>query len=243
MQKNGKLRREGQREKGQRSGGRVGRSQSNPSEADSRTQKEFVLAALDRFERQLTGYAVRMYGGDLHSARDAVQHSFMQLCKQDPTEIQSRLAPWLYSVCRNRILDDLKSKTRSATETFDDSETVDTNAQDPAKRLEVEDCLKTLQKLIRFLNRSEREVIELWSRGLTTNEIAEVLKKKPATVRVNLHRAIKRLKQHPNISNWLERATGQLVRPDEKPVNDTHNLAPSSKCNEVSTSTISGEQS
>ena len=235
MQKNGKLRREGQH----------GRGQTDPSiGSEPQSKKHFLLAALDRYERPLVGYAVRMYGGDLHSARDAVQHCFMQLCKQSPTEIEPRLAPWLYTVCRNRIIDDLKSKTRSATESFDDFDAVDANAHDPAKQLEVEDCLQTLQKLIRFLNRSEREVVELWSRGLSANEIAEVLDKKPATVRVNLHRAIKRLKQHPNISTWLERATGQIVRPDDEPDSKVSDrLAPSSKCNEVSTSTITGERS
>ena len=65
-----------------------------------------------------------------------------------------------------------------------------------------------------------------------------MLKQKPATVRVNLHRAIKKLKQHPDIANWLERATGQVVRPDVEPTN----FGSASNCSDPTTPTITGER-
>ena len=203
------------------------------------TQKEFVLDALERHEQPLTAYAVRLLNGDLHAARDVVQHTFMQLCKQPSGKVEPKLAPWLYTVCRNRIFDELKSKSRQETTTPSDFEAIDFQAVDPANQYEREDFLRSLRQLFACLPESERDVIELWSHGLDSAEVARVLKKNPVTVRVNLHRAIKRLKQHPTIANWLERATGQVVRPDV----DQPKFGSASNCSEPSTPTITGERS
>lgn len=222
MQTNGKLRRTG-----------VSRA------VQWQTNKEFVLDALENHERPLTAYAMRLHNGDEHAARDVVQYTFMQLCKQSPSQIGPKLAPWLYTVCRNRILDELKSKSRQATTTPPDFDTVDLKAVDPANQFERADLLHNLRQLFSCLNKSEQDVIELWSQGLDTTEISGILKKNPVTVRVNLHRAIKRLKQHPDIANWLERATGQVVRPDVDPPEP----GSTSKRSEPATPSITGERS
>src|SRR5215475_1393646 len=64
-------------------------------------RREWVLAALDR----KAGFA-------RDDARDVVQFVFLRLCDQSPDEIDDRLAQWLYTVCRNRALDVLKSNSR-----------------------------------------------------------------------------------------------------------------------------------
>jgi RNA polymerase sigma factor (sigma-70 family) len=203
------------------------------------SQKEFLLAALDHYERPLTAYALRLQGGDLHAARDAVQHTYMQLCQQTPATVGHKLAPWLYTVCRNRVLDELKSKSSNSTAMPEKFDTVDVNAPDPANQFEQDEILQVLRQLFDCLPQPEREVIELWSHGFDAKEIADILEKNQGTVRVNLHRAIKRLKQHPNISIWLERATGQIVRPDV-----AQSLpGPASNCDESSTPSIKGERS
>lgn len=198
------------------------------------SQKEFVTSALDQYEQGLTSYATRMFHGDEEAAKDAVQHTFMQLCKQSPEKVGPRLVRWLYTVCRNRVLDDLKSHKRRTKSTPDNFEAVDLNAVDPADHFERQDFLDGIKRLFACLRSGERDVIELWSHGLDTGEIAEVLNKKAGTVRVNLHRAIKRLKQHPDIKTWLERATGQVDCPDAKPT--------ASAANQNSTPTITGER-
>ena len=244
MQTNGKLRRNGpSREAGIRAG-RIQAGEKHPPEStkpDSKpTHKEFLLDALDRFERPLTAYAKRLLAGDEHAARDIVQHTFLQLCKQPPQTVANKLAPWLYTVCRNRILDELKSNSRQSTSSLTGFDTIDANAFDPAKQFEVDEFLQNLRKLFQGLPQPECEVIELWSHGLDATEIADILKKNQGSVRVNLHRAIKRLKQHPEIANWLERATGQVVRPD---VGQPKKSVPAANCNESSTPFSKGERS
>lgn len=205
--------------------------------ASNKQRNEFVLDALERYEQPLTSYAMRMLGGNLHAARDVVQHTFMQLCKQPPEKIAAKLTPWLYSVCRNRTLDELKANKRTKTSTAD-FDSFSSTFENPADQAENEDLLKHLKQQFNALGESEREVIELWSRGLDTADIAEVLEKKPGTIRVNLHRAIKRLRQQPAIQKWLERATGHFDRRETDP-----NTGPASSCNLAIKPTIISEQS
>lgn len=210
-------------------------------------RKQFLLKALDRYERPLTAYAMRLTDGDLHRARDAVQHAYMQLCKQTVEDVKTKLAPWLFTVCRNQIFDDHKSSFRQKSSQVD-FDTIDQTATDPADHLEIDEILQHLKGLFCCLCESEREVIELWSQGFDAIEVGDILDKKPATVRVHLHRAIKRLRQHPQVTKWLERATGHVVGPDVSHTPKTTERPPpgmrsASLRNGKITPSISGEQS
>ncbi|MCG8648303.1 MAG: sigma-70 family RNA polymerase sigma factor, partial [Pirellulales bacterium] len=62
---------------------------------------EAVDRLVQRYERPLLAYAHRMLGGDWQGAQDAVQETFLRLCRQDRQKIESRVAAWLFSVCRS----------------------------------------------------------------------------------------------------------------------------------------------
>ena len=173
-------------------------------------QQSFVLAAFDRYEPPLTLYASRLYGGDLHAARDAVQHTFMKLFQQPVEQVSHKVGPWLYTVCRNWVLDDLRRKSRQAKPLQSDFDPVDRTAHDPAELLQQKEFLDRIQQQILFLPEAQRDVMELWTHGFNTKEIAEVLDRDAGTVRVHLHRSIKRLRTDPKLSTWLARATGQV---------------------------------
>jgi RNA polymerase sigma-70 factor (ECF subfamily) len=182
-----------------------------PDEKASR--KQFVIAAFERYERPLTAYAMKFFGGrsgNVHAARDAVQFTFMKLCQQNPEMISDRLAPWLYTVCRNRIFDELKANQKRPQLNDDCASRVGSSSPDPAVQLEIDDFLERLPQLLESLSDGEKEVVELWSHGLKPIEIAAVIDKPAGSVRVTLHRGIKKLQQHPEVSHWLERATGQI---------------------------------
>ncbi len=173
-------------------------------------QQTFVLAAFDRYEPALTLYASRLYGGDLHAAGDAVQQTFMKLVQQPVENVGHKVGPWLYTVCRNWVLDDLRRKARQAKPLKSDFDPVDQTAHDPAERLQRQEFLDQIQQQILLLPEAQRDVMELWSHGFNTREIAEVLDRDAGTVRVHLHRSIKRLRKDPKLSTWLARATGQV---------------------------------
>ena len=69
----------------------------SPPSAD----EEWVRAAVGRFEGPLTLYATRLLR-DVEAARDVVQETFLRLCTQDRAQVESHLAEWLFTVCRNR---------------------------------------------------------------------------------------------------------------------------------------------
>ena len=205
---------------------------------EQQRRNEFVMDALDRFEQPLTRYAMRLLGGSNDSARDVVQHTFMQLCRQQPEEVGQKLAPWLYSVSRNRALDEIRRFKRKRFATDADFDSLATTDQSPEFTAEKNDLLKSIRDKFSCLNESQREIIELWASGLGTDDIGQVLQKKPVTVRVGLHRAIKRLKEQPNIKQWLERATGQITRTDANT-----SFGSASLCNGNPKPTIISEQS
>lgn len=187
------------------------------------SRKAFLMDAFDRYERQLTAYALKFYGGprgNLHAARDAVQYTFMKLCQQAPSQIADKLAPWLYTVCRNRIFDELKANKKRSQLDGVQASNLDSNMADPAEQFEIDDFLERLPQLLESLNASEKEVVELWSHGLKPGEIAAVIDKPAGTVRVSLHRGIKKLQQHPEVFPWLERATGQREMTSRSALND-----------------------
>lgn len=72
---------------------------------------DWVQSALARYEQPLLRYAQRITG-DVETARDVVQDTFMKLCTADRGRINAYLAPWLYRVCRNRALDIVKKERR-----------------------------------------------------------------------------------------------------------------------------------
>ena len=188
--------------------------------------KDFVLSAFDRHHVKLTGYATRRCHGDVHSARDAVQHTFMQLCKQRSHDVQDRMPAWLYTTCRNRITDEhrrLGNKNGALPPEWD---AADSTAKDPAVAYEQKDLLDRLRSFVELLPDDQRDVIDLWCHGFDSSDIASILDQKPGTVRVKLHRAIKRLQLHPEVSSWLERATGQRDSGDDEQT-DRHGLSSS----------------
>lgn len=173
-----------------------------------RNRKQFILSALEKFEQPLTRYAQRLLGSrDLEGARDAVQHTFLKLCEQDLEPIQHRIGPWLYSVCRNRIIDLFRAKGNQ-TESWPEAFQVTDAHPGPAEKVEQDDFYHRISQLIGQLTGLEREIIELWSQGLSHGEVADILDKSNGAVRMGLFRGIKKLKQHPEVAEWLERATG-----------------------------------
>ena len=156
-------------------------------------RNEWVLSALDEFEGRLVRYATRLLG-DEDAARDAVQHAFLRLCDQSPDELQGRLAAWLYTVCRNRALDSLRSNGRHETLNGQQSSQLVGRERDPAESIERHDLHRCLRGLVSGLPDSQREVIDLWLDGFSYGEIAEVTARSETAVRVAAHRALKRLR-------------------------------------------------
>lgn len=181
---------------------------SNVSQSEQQTrQSKFVMAALDRYERPLTRYAQRLLGGDLATARDVVQHGFLKLCEQDHQTLEDRVAPWLYSVCRNRAIDLMRGRKRE--EPFDETQVSGLSYNghvpdgNPARIIEEAEILAQIRRLIDDLPEWQQEIVELWSQGFTSQEVGEIIGKNSGAVRIALHRAVKQLRCHASVRTWL----------------------------------------
>lgn len=165
--------------------------------------REFVLSALVEYECRLVRYSTRLLYGNEDRARDVVQHAFMKLCEQDRSAVEDRLGPWLFRVCRNRAIDELRRDGTTEQISHGLLDRADENQIDPSSCVESNDLMDYIQLLIGRLPAAQQEVVELWSQGLKHDEIAEVVEKKPGAVRGTLHRAIKSLKGDERVRKWL----------------------------------------
>src|SRR5262249_30206690 len=114
------------------------------------SKAEWIRSALERYEGPLTRYALRITG-NLERARDVVQDTFLKLCETKPDEIESYLAQWLFTVCRNRSLDAQRKENwmqTMAAEELDDHSSPDLP---PDKVIELKENEQELVKLLETL--------------------------------------------------------------------------------------------
>jgi RNA polymerase sigma factor (sigma-70 family) len=172
--------------------------------------REWVLAALEQFELRLVRYARRLVG-DEDRARDVVQFVFLRLCDQRSAEIGSRLAQWLYTVCRNRALDVLRQQKREGvgwavpTDVRTGGHSPPYSAErDPADSLEQSELHDVLRVLVEQLPPNQREAIDLWADGFSYQEISQITGKQEGHIRVLVHRGLQAIRNDERVRGLSE---------------------------------------
>lgn len=154
-----------------------------------------MRSIIDQYEGPLTRYAVRLTG-DLDSARDVVQEVFLQLCSEDPARMDSRVAPWLLTVCRNRALDVRRKERRMQPLSEAEVKTGTSKDRDPAKIVERREGAGQALQVLALLPENQQEVIRLrFQNGLSYREIAGVTKLSISNVGYLIHTAIKKIRE------------------------------------------------
>ena len=161
-------------------------------------QAAWVRETLDRYERPLVRYALR-YAGDLESARDAVQDTFLKLCLADRAALNGMLAGWLFTVCRNRALD-LRRKQRRSVRLEDAAERkIECPMPPPGAALEAGELRALVFAEIDKLPADEREVILMkFHEGLTYREISQITGTPVATINYRMHALLTRIAERLN---------------------------------------------
>jgi RNA polymerase sigma-70 factor (ECF subfamily) len=65
----------------------------------------WLRRVFETYHGPLFGYALRMTGGRRDWAEEAVQESFLRLCRQESGSVDGHVKAWLFKVCRTRIID------------------------------------------------------------------------------------------------------------------------------------------
>lgn len=150
--------------------------------------------ALERYEAPLVRYAMRITG-DLESARDIVQDTFLRMCETGPDAVGDYLAPWLYRVCRNRALDVMKKERRMQTLAPNQAETRPDASPEPRAAAEHNEIGAALRAALGALPDAQQEAFRLkFQERLSYKEISEVTGGSINNVRYLIHTSLRNLR-------------------------------------------------
>lgn len=158
-------------------------------------EKNWTMEIVKKYESALISYA---YGfmEDIEKARDIVQDTFLRLCKQERSKIESYIAPWLYKVCRNRALEILRKEHRMTFFKEGQLENVKSNEPDPSSQSLWKDDTENVFRLLETLPKNQQEVIRLkFQHDMTYREISEITQLSVSNVGFLIHTAIKALRK------------------------------------------------
>ena len=158
---------------------------------------EELSRLIREYERKLLAYANRMLGGDWQAAQDAVQETFLRLCREDRNKIVHRVAPWLFAVCRSQVID--MQRTQHS-QPIDSTQIAVADPHPDASEAAIAseqsaDRQGRLAALVESLSPRQQEVLRLrMHAGLSYREIAQVTGLTVSNVGFHLHAAVRSLK-------------------------------------------------
>ncbi len=156
-----------------------------------RDDQKWFEDVVERFQTPLISYALR-FVKNTEKAREIVQDTFMKLCEQNPQKIDSYLAPWLYSVCRNQAIDVMRKSGREEGSVSLQEQTVpDSHQQEPNDQ----NNQKILHSFLKTLSDKQQEIVRLkFQHDLSYSEISSITHLSISHVGVILHEAIQKLR-------------------------------------------------
>ncbi|MBM4780927.1 MAG: sigma-70 family RNA polymerase sigma factor [Archangiaceae bacterium] len=148
------------------------------------------------FARLFEGFAPMVHGvliahGPSSEVDDLMQDVFLTALERLSSMDTERVGPWLAAIARNRMIDSLRRRARLVA-----MPTEEQGATDP-ERAEANQVLA----IIRTMPDTYRETLVLkLVEGLSGKEIAEQTGLTPDSVRVNLHRGMRMLRERLGLS-------------------------------------------
>lgn len=134
---------------------------------------------------------------DHEEARDVVQDALVKIWnKWDKLENVDNKEAYCMTITRNVGIDMIRKKRMKTTD-IDEHYDIESGTATPEKLTIVKDEFSRVQKVINALPETHRTVVQLRDiEGYTYKEIAEMTGYTPEKVKVYLHRARTRLKEH-----------------------------------------------
>ena len=155
---------------------------------------EWVRCAVAQFEGPLTLYASRLLR-DAEAARDVVQETFLKLCASDRAAVEGHLAEWLFTVCRNRALDDLRKEQRMSQLREEQVHRCLSADPPPLDVVERQELGRRVLELMESLPPNQREVLRLkFQNGFSYQEISRISGHSISNVGYLIHAGIKTLR-------------------------------------------------
>lgn len=158
-------------------------------------RESFITQAVEDYQSALIAYANSLLKNpDL--ARDVVQDTFIRLCDQEISKVETHLKSWLFTVCRNRAFDHLRKDSRSQPLEEFHQRTIATAELQPDESAEQDERISQLTRCLNRLTDNRREVIMLkFQQGLSYLEIATITGLSPSNVGFLIHSGLKQLRE------------------------------------------------
>jgi len=156
---------------------------------------DFLKQTLERYERPLLQYAIGIVS-DLHQARDVVQDVFIKLSQNVATMDRDKVAPWLFTVCRNRALDHCRKHQNVIPMDHEAIAHHPSTSPGPSSAMEQQETSQLIQHWIQLLPDKQREAIRLkFEAGLSYQQISEALQTSVGNVGTLIHQGVQSLRQ------------------------------------------------
>jgi RNA polymerase sigma-70 factor (ECF subfamily) len=174
--------------------------------AVARGEKAAFTQLYDRLSGPLYSLCLRMLG-DAAEAEDVLQEAFVQIWKRsqayDPA--QSSVFGWSIHITRCKVIDRLRSRHRrlrvfvsnddDAPENASSRETLASESNDPADRLDRNEQAAQVRRVLRELPVEQRQAIELaFFSDLSHHEISTRLSQPLGTIKARIRRGLLRLR-------------------------------------------------
>lgn len=167
---------------------------------------------VEAFERLVEGYQKKVFNiayrmlGNYDDASELAQEALIKIYKSIKSfKEESSLSTWIYRITTNVCLDELRKRKSKAVVYIDENirsedeeinRQIEDNKPTPDQKAEQNELRKTINTAIQSLSQEHKIVIILRDiQGLSYDEIAEILKCPPGTVKSRINRARLSLKE------------------------------------------------
>jgi len=159
---------------------------------------EWIRGVLAEHEGALLRYAQRLTS-DPSAAQDAVQETFLRLCQADRSAVEGHEGPWLFRVCRQRVLDQQRKEQRMPIVEPAAINGCASHARAPDEQCQHTDDAQAVLKSLATLSADQQEVVRLkFSQEMSYRDISAVTGHSITNVGVLLHTALKKLRESLN---------------------------------------------
>ena len=150
----------------------------------------------ERYNKRIYNFLARMTM-DRALAEDLTQNVFLRIIKYRSSYRDGlRFQSWIYQVARN-IFSDHYQANKNKYADFIEVEKISDHTPDPAESQMLEEQEKLLARSMAMLNEEQREVLVLTRfQHMKYEEVAIIMDTTVANIKVKVHRAITKLREH-----------------------------------------------
>jgi len=154
------------------------------------------LPHYEQFKHKIYSYLYYRSGKNRELAEDLTSEVFLKALEKFHTfKKDSSFQSWIYAIAHNHLVDHFR-KDKGSTIDLDIVENVVVSEGDVKSILKRRVAAEQVEHLLEFLSDEEKEIVLLrYRQQLPMKDIADIVGKAEATIRVIIHRALAKLKK------------------------------------------------